>query len=127
MNGTFVIGGPETLLVLGVHVKILSALFGVIGVALGHIMAPAAVEPLGWRRHSAVIDAAITKAGGTSDPALATTNAVLKTSAASLDEANDQNAQMLAALKEQNALLATLVANGNGSPSLLNLSQLASV
>lgn len=64
MNGTFVIGGPETLLVLGVHVKILSALFGVIGVGLGHLMAPAAVEPLGWRRHSAVIIAGVMVALG---------------------------------------------------------------
>jgi hypothetical protein len=64
MNGTFVIGGPETLLILGVHVKILSALFGVIGVGLGHLMAPAAVEPLGWRRHSAVIVAGIMVALG---------------------------------------------------------------
>jgi hypothetical protein len=54
MNGTLVIPGPETLVVLGVHIKLLSALFGLIGVVLGHSMAPAAVEPLGWRRHSAV-------------------------------------------------------------------------
>jgi hypothetical protein len=55
MNGTFVIGGPEALLIFGVHVKILSALFGVIGVVVGHVAAPKAVEPLGWRRHAAVI------------------------------------------------------------------------
>lgn len=57
MNGTFVIGGPETLLILGVHVKILSAGFGIVGVILGHAMAPKAMEPLGWRRHAAVIAA----------------------------------------------------------------------
>lgn len=64
MNGTFVLGGPETLLVLGVHIKILSALFGVVGVGLGHAMAPKAMEPLGWRRHAAVIVAGIMVALG---------------------------------------------------------------
>jgi hypothetical protein len=59
VNGTLVLGGPETLLVFGVHVKILSALFGVVGVALGHLMAPAAAQPIGWRRHSAVFVAGI--------------------------------------------------------------------
>lgn len=72
-------------------------------------------------------NAAIVKAGGTSDPALATTNAVLKASAASLDEANEQNAQLLAAVKEQNALLAAALANSNDySPRLLD-GRLASV
>jgi len=59
MNGTLILGGPETLVLFGVHVKILSALFGVIGVGLGHLMAPAAVQPIGWRRHAAVIVAGI--------------------------------------------------------------------
>lgn len=57
MNGTFVLPGPETLVVFGVHIKIFSAIFGLAGCGLGHIMAPAAVEPLGWRRHLGVISA----------------------------------------------------------------------
>jgi hypothetical protein len=64
-------------------------------------------------------NAAIVKAGGTSDPALATTNEVLKTSAASLDEANDQNAQIIAALKDQNALLTSALASSGLGQSLL--------
>ncbi len=59
MDGTLILGGPETLVVFGVHIKIMSALFGVIGVGLGHLMAPAAVQPIGWRRHAAVIVAGI--------------------------------------------------------------------
>ncbi len=59
MDGTLVLGGPETLVVFGVHIKIMSALFGIIGVALGHLCAPKAIEPLGWRRHSAVIVAGL--------------------------------------------------------------------
>ena len=59
MSGTFVIPGPETLILFGVHVKVLSALFGVVGVILGHLMAPVATAPLGWRRHSAVVIAGV--------------------------------------------------------------------
>lgn len=61
-----------------------------------------------------------------SDPALATTNAVLTSTAATLDENNDQNAQMIAALREQNALLTRLVNSGAASPGF-NLATLASV
>lgn len=59
MTGTIIIPGPETIVVFGVHLKILSALFGVVGVSLGHVMAPVAASPLGWRRHSAVVIAGI--------------------------------------------------------------------
>ena len=59
MSGTIVIPGPETLILFGVHVKVLSAIFGVGGVLLGHLMAPIATEPLGWRRHSAVVVAGV--------------------------------------------------------------------
>lgn len=69
-------------------------------------------------------NATIAKAsGGTSDPALATTNAVLKASAASLDEANDQNAQMLSAMKEQNVLLTAIVKN-NASGKVFDMKAL---
>ncbi len=44
-------------------------------------------------------------AGGTSDPALTTTNAVLKSSYDALDENNEQNAMILKTLKDQNELL----------------------
>lgn len=57
MNGALVLPGPETLVVFGVHIKVFSALFGLAGCGLGHIMAPPAVEPLGWRRHAGVIAA----------------------------------------------------------------------
>lgn len=59
MDGTFTIGGPETIAILGVQVKTLSAAFGVLGVVLGHLMAPASPVPLGWRRQSAVIAAGL--------------------------------------------------------------------
>jgi hypothetical protein len=59
VSGTIVIPGPETLILFGVHVKVLSAIFGVGGVLLGHLMAPIATEPLGWRRHSAVVVAGV--------------------------------------------------------------------
>lgn len=55
MDNTFVIGGPETLVVFGVHIKILSAIFGLIGCLVGHAIAPKAVEPIGWRRHVGVV------------------------------------------------------------------------
>lgn len=59
MTGTIVIPGPETLVLFGVHVKVLSAIFGVGGVLLGHLMAPVATAPLGWRRQSAVVVAGV--------------------------------------------------------------------
>lgn len=59
MNGTIVIPGPEALVLFGVHVKVFSALFGVVGVFLGHLMAPVANQPLGRRRHAAVIAAGV--------------------------------------------------------------------
>jgi hypothetical protein len=59
MGGTFTVPGPETLILFGVHVKVLSAIFGVAGVLLGHLMAPVVAEPLAWRRHAAVIVAGV--------------------------------------------------------------------
>ncbi|MCP6167412.1 hypothetical protein NL404_27695, partial [Klebsiella pneumoniae] len=59
MEGAVIIPGPETLVVFGVHVKILSAAFGVVGVLLGHLMAPTPPLPLGWRRQCAVVAASV--------------------------------------------------------------------
>lgn len=59
MTGVVILPGPETLVVFGVHLKILSAIFGVVGISLGHMMAPLTGASLGWRRHSAVILAGI--------------------------------------------------------------------
>lgn len=59
MNGTVTIPGPETLILFGVHVKVLSAIFGVGGVLLGHLMAPVAPQPLGLKRQVAVVVAAV--------------------------------------------------------------------
>jgi hypothetical protein len=59
MGGTFTLPGPETLILFGVQVKVLSALFGVIGVGLGHWMAPRPPQPLGWQRQSAVVAAGL--------------------------------------------------------------------
>lgn len=59
MTSTFTIPGPETLILFGVHIKVLSAIFGVLGVLLGHVMAPVTAEPLALRRQSAVIVAGV--------------------------------------------------------------------
>lgn len=59
MNGTITVPGPETLILFGVHVKVLSAIFGIAGVLLGHLMAPVAAQPIGWRRQAAVIVAGL--------------------------------------------------------------------
>lgn len=59
VNGTIVIPGPETIVLFGVQVKVLSAIFGVGGVLLGHLMAPVPNVPLGWRRQSAVMIAGV--------------------------------------------------------------------
>ena len=64
--------------------------------------------------------------GGASDPALATTNASLATANTTLDEMADQNARMVAALEQNNALMSELV-KGGASSSLLNLERLAAV
>jgi len=57
------------------------------------------------RTEIAQANAQIQAAGGQSDPALATTNAAL-------DENNDQNARMIAALETNNQLLQQLLAHG---------------
>ncbi|WP_454278971.1 TIGR02594 family protein [Sphingomonas sp. Marseille-Q8236] len=62
----------------------------------------------------------------TSDPALKTTNAAIAATNSALDENNDQNARMIAALERSNELLASL-ASGSGGPYYGNLKQLAVV
>lgn len=64
MTGAISIPGPETVILFGVHVKVLSALFGIGGVLLGHLMAPTPAHPLGWRRHAAVVIAGVLVAIG---------------------------------------------------------------
>lgn len=59
MNGTLTLPGPETLILFGVQVKVLSAIFGCGGVLLGHLMAPVPAAPLGWRRQIAVVVAGV--------------------------------------------------------------------
>lgn len=65
VSGTIVIPGPETIVLFGVQVKVLSAIFGIGGVLLGHLMAPVPNVPLGWRRQSAVVIAGVLIALGT--------------------------------------------------------------
>ncbi|QRY97243.1 hypothetical protein JT366_08495 [Sphingomonas paucimobilis] len=68
----------------------------------------------------------VAASGGTSsDPALKTTNAAIAATNSALDENNDQNARMIAALERSNELLASL-ASGSG-PYYGNLKQLAVV
>lgn len=59
VNGTITIPGPETLVLFGVHIKVLSAIFGVGGIVLGHLMTPRPAQPLEWRRQMAVILAGV--------------------------------------------------------------------
>lgn len=60
MNRTvFVVPGPETLIWWGVHVPILSAVFGIVGILLGHMMAPLIGAPMPVQRQVAVIVAGI--------------------------------------------------------------------
>lgn len=60
MNRTVImIPGPETVIWWGVHVPVLSALFGVAGIVLGHLMAPAIGAPLPIQRQAAVIAAGV--------------------------------------------------------------------
>lgn len=51
----FVVPGPELVIVLGVSVPALSALFGVVGIVLGQLLAPTPATPLGWRRRAALV------------------------------------------------------------------------
>lgn len=55
VNGTITLPGPETLIMFGVQVKVLSAIFGCGGVLLGHLMAPIPAKRLGLLRQAAVI------------------------------------------------------------------------
>jgi hypothetical protein len=60
-----------------------------------------------------------------SDPALATTNAGIATTNSALDEISDQNAIVIAELREQNGLMRSLLAK-SGSASGFDLIKLAS-
>lgn len=59
MGGTVVIPGPETVVLFGVAVPVLSMLFGVGGVLLGHLIAPPSQVPIGRRRTAGVIAAGV--------------------------------------------------------------------
>lgn len=54
-RNVFVIPGPDTVIWWGVHVPFLTMVFGVMGVLVGHWMAPAIGAPLPVQRHAAVI------------------------------------------------------------------------
>lgn len=56
MNKTaFVIPGPETVIWWGVHVPVLAAAFGVVGIFIGHWIAPVIGAPLPVGRQAGVI------------------------------------------------------------------------
>ena len=56
MNRTaFVIPGPETVIWWGVHVPVLAATFGVVGIFIGHWIAPVIGQPLPLSRQAGVI------------------------------------------------------------------------
>lgn len=60
MNRTvIVIPGPETVIWWGVHVPVLAAVFGIVGILLGHMMAPVIGAPLPVRNQAAVIVAGV--------------------------------------------------------------------
>lgn len=52
-SANLVIPGPPAIVLLGVTIPTLSAIFGVVGVLLGQVIAPASTD-LGWRRRVAV-------------------------------------------------------------------------
>ena len=54
-----VIPGPETVIWWGVHVPVLSAIFGIVGILLGHAMAPVIGASLPVQRQAAVITAGV--------------------------------------------------------------------
>ncbi|WP_375292317.1 hypothetical protein [Sphingomonas melonis] len=64
---------------------------------------------------------------GGSDPALATTNAGIAETNRTLDENNDQNAQIITALREQNELLAKAVKGNGGNSTFFDLAALSRV
>ncbi|WP_242415091.1 hypothetical protein [Sphingomonas panni] len=66
-------------------------------------------------------------AGRGSDPALAATNVAIATTNATLDENNDQNAEMIAVLREQNDLLRGMVSGGGRGLVSIDVAQLARV
>ncbi|WP_425230222.1 hypothetical protein [Sphingomonas sp.] len=60
MNKTVVvIPGPETVILWGVHIPLLAAVFGVAGIFLGHLMAPVIGAPLPLQRQLSVIAAGV--------------------------------------------------------------------
>lgn len=54
-RNVLVIPGYETVIWWGVHVPLLSAVFGIVGVLLGHVIAPVIGPPLPQHRQAAVI------------------------------------------------------------------------
>lgn len=54
-----VIPGPETVIWWGVHVPVLSAIFGIVGILLGHAMAPTIGASLPVQRQASVIAAGV--------------------------------------------------------------------
>ena len=57
MGGTVTLPGPENLILFGVQLKVLSLIFGMFGVGLGHLMTPTPGAGLSLRQHVAVIAA----------------------------------------------------------------------
>lgn len=53
-NAPLILPGPELVIVFGVKVPLLSAIFAVGGVALGQLLAPSAPQPLDLRRRLAL-------------------------------------------------------------------------
>ena len=51
----FIIPGPEAVIWWGVHVPFLTLVFGVVGVLVGHWMAPVIGAPMPFHRQAAVI------------------------------------------------------------------------
>ena len=51
----FVVPGPETLVLFGVAIPVLSGALGAIGIVLGLLAAPERYELLNWRRWSAMV------------------------------------------------------------------------
>jgi len=56
---SFVVPGPESLVLFGVAVPVLSSILGVVGVALGQLLAPPAVPPLGRKRRGVLVAALV--------------------------------------------------------------------
>lgn len=58
-KSVFVIPGPETVILWGVHIPLLAATFGVMGICIGHWIAPVIGAPMPVSRHVGVILAGV--------------------------------------------------------------------